>query len=166
MAVPPSRAIAMAGQGLTHVLETHGPHAIALYLPESISPETQYIATKLTHGTLRSARLFGDIADAIASVERGDVHALWMFGGRSLDDSLVARRTLLAADLLIMQDSVECPIPADIFFPAIREDSPPASSAARPDWWWIQKVALAMGFRAGLQFDSSEQIRDEILRQS
>jgi hypothetical protein len=166
MAVSPSRAIAQAGRRLTHVLETHGPHAIGLCLSESISPETQYIATKFTHGTLRSAHLFCDPAEAVAAVECGEVRALWLFDASAFDDSLLARRLLLGADLIVLQDdALPFDLPADVFFPTIRDDSS-TSPQAKPDWWWVQQVALAMGFRAGLQFTSAEQIRDEILREA
>jgi predicted molibdopterin-dependent oxidoreductase YjgC len=166
MAVSPSRAIGQVGRRLTRVLEAHGPHAIGLCLAEAVSPETQYLATKFAHGTLRSARLFCDPAAALAAVERGHVHALWLFDADILEDSLWARRSLLNADLIVLQhDALALDLPVDVFFPALRR-SASGGGAAKPDWWWIQQVALAMGFRAGLGFTSMEQIRDEILREA
>jgi ferredoxin-nitrate reductase len=35
---------------------------------------------------------------------------------------------------------------------------------AHPDWWWGRRVAEAMGFKAGLRFDSAAEIFDEFAR--
>ena len=160
MAVSPSRAIAQAGVRLTRVLQSHGPHAIGLCLSPRLSPETRYVITKFAHGTLRTARLFDDLADAIAAMQKGDIHALWLFSGESPGDAMLLARSLLSADLVILQDSAAPAMPVDIFFPSHRGDS--ESQEIKPDWWWVQQVAWAMGFRSGLQFASGNQIREEI----
>jgi ferredoxin-nitrate reductase len=40
----------------------------------------------------------------------------------------------------------------------------PPSGEAKPDWWWARQVAGAMGFKAGLAFDSAAEIFDEFAR--
>jgi hypothetical protein len=161
MAVSPSRAIAQAGYRLTRVLQSHGPHAIGLCLSQSISAETRYVATKFAHGTLRTARLFDDLTDAVAALQRGDIHALWLFSGESPGDALLLGRSLLSADLVILQDDTAPSLPVDIFFPSQRGESS-AAQEVKADWWWVQQVAWAMGFRAGLQFATAAQIREEL----
>ena len=52
---------------------------------------------------------------------------------------------------------------SDVFLPVQRNEEDDAAEA-RAGWWWVQQVALAMGFRAGFAFASEEQIREEILR--
>ena len=161
MAVSLSRAIAQAGRRLTRVLQAAGPHAIGLYMPPTVAPETLYVATKFAQGTLRGARLFQDFSKTISALDCSDVRALWMIHPSAADDCLQARRSLATTDLIIVQDDASPDsMPADLFFPSSR--APSTASEAKPDWWWIQQVALAMGFRAGLQFSSTQEIRDEM----
>ena len=161
MAVSPSRAIAQAGYRLTRVLQSHGPHAIGLCMSPSLSLETRYVITKFAHGTLRTASLFDDVCDAVSALQMGHIHALWLFSGESPGDAMLLSRSLLSADLVILQDDSAPALPVDIFFPSVRTDAS-ASEDVKPDWWWVQQVAWAMGFRAGLQFSDAKQIRDEI----
>ena len=148
-------------------LLAHGPHAIGLCLSPNLSPEARYVITKFAHGTLRTARLFDDLADAISALKVGDVHALWLFSGESPGDAMLLSRSLLSADLVILQDDAAPALPVDIFFPSQRGEAAATTTAndmqdVKPDWWWVQQVAWAMGFRAGLQFANAKQIREEI----
>lgn len=165
MAVSPSRAISQAGRRLTQVLQSTGPHAIGLCLPKFVAAETLYVASRFTQGSLRAAHLYQDYADALAALACNEVRAIWLFHPDDIEDSLQARRSMATTDLIIIQgDSSPDGMSADIFFPSIRGGSP--SAEAKPDWWWIQQVALSMGFRAGLDFTSVQQIRREMARQA
>jgi predicted molibdopterin-dependent oxidoreductase YjgC len=156
MAVSSSRAIAFAGRQLIASLQTHGPQAIAFGMSSRLSVETRHVITKFARHSLRGANIADDANDLLASI--------WLFD-QDLPDSLRTRRALVSADLVIVQDDVQLVdnLFADIFFPGSAE-STSADQEPMPDWWWIQQVALAMGFRSGLQFSSAGEIRDEIAR--
>ena len=156
MAVPPSRAIAQAARQLTRILQTHGPHAIGFCVSESLSAETHYVVSRFARGSLRTAQLLHDAVEAKAAVARGEIHAIWLVGGHPQDDFVPS------ADVVIVQDDIPSTVPADIFFPSMRGDAL-GSSQTKPDWWWIQQVARAMGFNAGLQFASTAEIHNKII---
>ncbi len=54
LAVPPHRAIALAGERLDRIIQTHGPQAIAFYLSGQMTTEAQYLFNKFAKGCLRT----------------------------------------------------------------------------------------------------------------
>ncbi len=165
MAVSSSRAIVLAARRLVCVLQTNGPHAIALWLSPRTAREAKHLATRFARKALRTARLFTDSVEACAALDRGEVRAVWLFGSDTAVLALRSRRTLASADCVILQDHA-FPVgksASDVFFPVQRSEADDDADA-RPAWWWVQQVALAMGFREGFAFTSQEQIRAEITR--
>jgi sulfite reductase (NADPH) flavoprotein alpha-component len=122
------------------------------------------------------------------AIERGEIKALWVVGtnpAASMPNLPRVRAALERAELVIVQDAytpTETTRFADVLFPAavhleqagtfcnserrvsLMEQvvSPPGD--ARPDWWWARQTAEAMGFKAGLKFDSAAEIFDEFAR--
>jgi predicted molibdopterin-dependent oxidoreductase YjgC len=168
MAVSSSKAIVLAARRLNHVLQTHGPQAIALWVSSRTAREARHLAARFARKALRSARFFTDGGEARSAVDRGEVRALWLFGCDCAADACRCRRTLAGVDCVILQDQ-QYPVgevaASDVFFPVQRSEDDD-SAEARPAWWWVQQVALAMGFRAGFAFASEEQIRAEIAREA
>jgi predicted molibdopterin-dependent oxidoreductase YjgC len=163
MAVSASRAIALAGRQLTQSLQSHGPQVIAFGLSDRLSVEARHIVTKFARQSLRGASIADNTFDLLGAIDSGQARAIWLFD-QDLPDSLRTRRALVSADLVIVQDDVQLAgsLFADIFFPA--SDGTGGSAEPMPDWWWVQQVALAMGFRTGLQFTSAGEILAEISR--
>jgi len=157
MAVSSSRAIALAGRQLTQSLQSHGPQAIAFGLSDRISAEARHLITKFARQSLRGASIIENAVDLLGAIDSGQARAIWMFD-QDLPDSLRTRRALVSADLVIVQD--DAPLAdglfADIFFPV--SDNTGESEEPVADWWWVQQVALAMGFRTGLQFTCAGEI--------
>jgi predicted molibdopterin-dependent oxidoreductase YjgC len=164
MAVSSSKAIVLSARRLNQVLQTHGPQAIGLWVSPRTAREARHLAGRFARKALRSARLFTDTTEAKTAIERGEVKAIWLFGADVAAEAGRCRRTLSAMDWVMLQDTY-CPAGAvsDVFFPVQRTEEDHWAEA-RPAWWWVQQVALAMGFRAGFAFASEEQIREEILR--
>jgi predicted molibdopterin-dependent oxidoreductase YjgC len=164
MAVSSSRAIALAGRQLNASLQSHGPQAIAFGMSDRLSIEARHIITKFARHSLRGASIADNTFDLLGAIDSGQARAIWLFD-QDLPDSLRTRRALVSADVVIVQDDVQLMdnLFADIFFPASTA-GPAASEEPMPDWWWVQQVALAMGFRSGLQFSSAHEIRAEIAR--
>jgi predicted molibdopterin-dependent oxidoreductase YjgC len=46
----------------------------------------------------------------------------------------------------------------------LMEQAVPPPGDAKPDWWWVQRVAKLMGFEKGLAFASAAEIFDELAR--
>lgn len=169
MAVSSSRAIVLAARQLVRVLQTHGPQAIALWLSPRTAREAKHLASRFARKALRSARLFADADEARAAMDKGEVRAVWLFGADAAAEAARCRRSLTSMDCVILQDQrypaadASATAATDVFFPVQRTEDDDAAEA-RPAWWWIQQVALAMGFRAGFMFATPEQIREEIAR--
>ena len=158
MAVSPSRAIAQAGRQLTRILQTDGPHAIGFCVSHSLPTETHYVASKFAKGSLRTARLFGDLSEATGASGRSEIQAIWLFGAHDISQFTAS------VAFVIFQDDIPSTIQADIFFPAWRgEGDADSQTQSKPDWWWVQQVARAMGFNTGLQFASTSEIHDEMI---
>ena len=127
-----------------------------------------------------------DAVDMFSALDKGELRAIWIIGtnpAATLPNLSRVRRALQNAELVIVQDAygpTETSVFADIVFPAavnleqsgtftnsercitLMEQVIPPPGEAKPDWWWVQQVASAMGFRKGLGFTSSAQIFDEL----
>jgi anaerobic selenocysteine-containing dehydrogenase len=125
------------------------------------------------------------IFDAAAN---GEIKAIWIIGtnpAASLPNLKNVRAGLEAADLVIVQDAyhpTETTRYAHVLLPAAvnleqagtfcnserrvtfmqQVVQPPGD--ARPDWWWVQQVAQAMGLSKGMTFGSAADIFDEFAR--
>ncbi|SRR5258706_3941813 len=163
MAVPCNRAIALAGRHLTESLQRHGPQAIAFGLSPRLSIEARHVITKFALHSLRGASIAENTFDLLAAIDSGQARAIWIFD-QDLPDSLRTRRALVSADVVIVQDEAQLAdgLFADILFPV--SDGVSGSEEPTPDWWWVQQVALAMGFCNGLQFANAGEILAEISR--
>jgi len=129
--------------------------------------------------------------DAVAMFEalaRGEIKALWIMGtnpAASMPNLPVARQALSKAEFVIVQDAyypTETTAYAHVVLPAavnleqfgtftnsercvsLMEEVLPPPGDARPDWWWVQKIAAAMGFTRGLDFASAAEIYDDFAR--
>jgi predicted molibdopterin-dependent oxidoreductase YjgC len=129
--------------------------------------------------------------DAVAmfdALERSQLRALWIIGtnpAATMPNLNKIRSALKKAELLIVQDAytptetsrfAHVVLPAAVHFEqegtfcnserrvTLMEQvlQPPAD--ARPDWWWVQQVALRLGFHAMGRYESAEQIFDEFVR--
>lgn len=69
--VPVDDAIAEAGRRLRAVVDTHGPDAVAFYVSGQMSLESQYLATKLAKGFLRTKYLESNSRLCMASAGTG-----------------------------------------------------------------------------------------------
>ncbi|BBY15443.1 bifunctional nitrate reductase/sulfite reductase flavoprotein subunit alpha [Mycolicibacterium litorale] len=69
--VPVDDAIAEAGRRLRGIIEEHGPDAVALYVSGQMSLESQYLATKLAKGFLRTKYLESNSRLCMASAGTG-----------------------------------------------------------------------------------------------
>lgn len=70
-AVDVDEAIAHAGRRLREIAEEHGPDSIALYVSGQMSLESQYLATKLAKGFLRTKHLESNSRLCMASAGTG-----------------------------------------------------------------------------------------------
>jgi NADPH-dependent sulfite reductase flavoprotein alpha-component len=69
--VPVDDAIAEAGRRLRAIIDEHGPDAVALYVSGQMSLESQYLATKLAKGYLRTKYLESNSRLCMASAGTG-----------------------------------------------------------------------------------------------
>lgn len=69
--VPVDDAIAEAGRRLRTIVDRHGPDAVALYVSGQMSLESQYLATKLAKGFLRTKYLESNSRLCMASAGTG-----------------------------------------------------------------------------------------------
>jgi len=69
--VPVDDAIAEAGKRLRAIIDTHGPDAVALYVSGQMSLESQYLATKLAKGFLRTKYMESNSRLCMASAGTG-----------------------------------------------------------------------------------------------
>ena len=123
--------------------------------------------------------------DALAA---GELKAIWIIGtnpAASMPNLPKVRAGLEAAELVVVQDAyfpTETTRYAHVILPAalnVEQDGTfcnserrvtlmsrvvPPPGDAMPDWWWVQQVARAMGFTAGLRHTSAEEIFDEFAR--
>jgi anaerobic selenocysteine-containing dehydrogenase len=135
----------------------------------------------LPHAGYDAVRMF----DAAAS---GEIKALWIIGtnpAASLPNLKAVRAALEQAELVIVQDAyhpTETTKYASVLLPAainleqagtfcnserrvsLMEQVVQPPGDARPDWWWVQQVAQAMGFSKGMSFPSAAAIFDEFAR--
>jgi sulfite reductase (NADPH) flavoprotein alpha-component len=133
------------------------------------------------HPGYDAVRLF----DAAA---HGEIKAIWIIGtnpAASLPNLKVVRAGLEAAELVIVQDAyhpTETTKYAHVLLPAavnleqtgtfcnterrvsLMEQVVQPPGNARPDWWWVQQVAQAMGFNKGMSFTNAAAIFDEFAR--
>jgi predicted molibdopterin-dependent oxidoreductase YjgC len=125
------------------------------------------------------------IFDAAA---HGEIKAIWIIGtnpAASLPNLKTVRAGLEAAELVIVQDAyhpTETTRYAHVLLPAavnleqmgtfcnterrvsLMEQAVQPPGDARPDWWWVQQVAQAMGFGRGMSFGNAAAIFDEFAR--
>jgi predicted molibdopterin-dependent oxidoreductase YjgC len=123
--------------------------------------------------------------DALAE---GELKAIWIIGSNpaaSMPNLPKIRRALERAELVVVQDAyfpTETTKYAHVILPAavnlemdgtfcnserrvtLMEQVVPPPGEAKPDWWWVREVARAMGFSAGMKFESAGQIFDEFAR--
>ncbi len=129
--------------------------------------------------------------DAVAmfdALDRGELRAIWIIGtnpAASMPNLKKVRRALQNAELVVVQDAyypTETTSFAHVVLPAavnleqagtfcnserrvtLMEQVVPPPGDAKPDWWWVQQIALGMGFKTRLQHDSAEEIFDEFAR--
>ena len=129
--------------------------------------------------------------DAVAmfdALDRGELRAIWIIGSNpaaTMPNLEKVRRALAKAELVIVQDAyhpTETSSFAHVVLPAavnleqegtfcnserrvtLMEQAVPPPGDARPDWWWVQRVARRMGFERGLGFASAAEIFDEFAR--
>ena len=125
------------------------------------------------------------IFDAAA---HGEIKAIWIIGtnpAASLPNLKMVRAGLDAAELVVVQDAyhpTETTRYAHVLLPAavnleqsgtfcnserrvsLMEQVVQPPGDARPDWWWVQQVAQAMGFTKGMSFPDAAAIFDEFAR--
>ncbi|HEY7118393.1 MAG TPA: nitrate reductase [Tepidisphaeraceae bacterium] len=125
------------------------------------------------------------IFDAAA---HGEIKAIWVIGtnpAASLPNLRVVRAALEAAELVIVQDAyhpTETTRYAHVLLPAavnleqagtfcnsercvsLMEQVVQPPGDARPDWWWVQQVAQAMGHGRLMSFANAAAIFDEFAR--
>lgn len=133
------------------------------------------------HAGYDAVRIF----DAMAS---GEIKALWIIGtnpAASMPNLKNVRAGLEAAELVIVQDAyhpTETTRYAHVLLPAalnfeqtgtfcnserrvsLMEQVVQPPGDARPDWWWVQQIAQAMGLGKGMTFQSAAEIFDEFAR--
>jgi anaerobic selenocysteine-containing dehydrogenase len=122
------------------------------------------------------------------SAAMGEIKAIWIIGtnpAASLPNLKNVRAGLEAAELLVVQDAyhpTETTRYAHVLLPAavnleqagvfcnserrvtLMEQAVQPPGDARPDWWWVQQVAQAMGFSRGMSFAGAAAIFDEFAR--
>jgi anaerobic selenocysteine-containing dehydrogenase len=125
---------------------------------------------------------------ALASGEIGGLRAIWIIGtnpAASMPNLPEIRRALERAELVIVQDAyhpTETTAFAHVVLPAavnfeqagvfcnserrvtLMEQVVPPPGEAKPDWWWVQSVARAMGFEQFARYNSAADIFDEFAR--
>jgi len=135
----------------------------------------------LPHAGYDAVRMF----DAAAA---GEIKALWIIGtnpAASLPNLKNVRAGLSAAELVVVQDAyrpTETTAFAHVLLPAavnleqtgtfcnserrvsLMEQVVQPPGDARPDWWWVQQVAQAMGYAKGMSFGGAAAIFDEFAR--
>ena len=118
----------------------------------------------------------------------GEIRAIWIIGSNpaaSMPNLPEMRRGLQRAELVIVQDAyhptettrfAHVVLPAAVNFEqsgvfcnserrvTLMEQVVPPPGQAKPDWWWIQSVARAMGFAQDLRYTSAADIFDEFAR--
>jgi anaerobic selenocysteine-containing dehydrogenase len=128
-----------------------------------------------------AVRLF----DAAAA---GEIKALWIIctnPAASLPNLKAVRAGLERAELVVVQDAyhpTETTRYAHVLLPcavnveqvgtfcnserrvSLMEQVVQPPGDARPDWWWVQQVAQAMGFSRGMSFPDAASIFDEFAR--
>ena len=133
------------------------------------------------HAGYDAVRIF----DAAA---HGEIKAIWVIGtnpAASLPNLKVVRAGLEAAELVVVQDAyhpTETTRYAHVLLPAavnleqsgtfcnserrvsLMEQVVRPPGDARPDWWWVEQVAQAMGLGKGMTFDGAAAIFDEFAR--
>jgi sulfite reductase (NADPH) flavoprotein alpha-component len=133
------------------------------------------------HPGYDAVRLF----DAAA---HGEIKAIWIIGtnpAASLPNLKNVRAGLEAAELVIVQDAyhpTETTRYAHVLLPAavnleqtgtfcnserrvsLMEQVVQPPGDARPDWWWVQQIAQAMGLGKGMTFPDAAAIFDEFAR--
>ena len=70
-ATPVDEAVALAGRRLRAIVDEHGPDAVAIYVSGQMSLESQYLATKLAKGFLRTRYLESNSRLCMASAGTG-----------------------------------------------------------------------------------------------
>ena len=122
------------------------------------------------------------------ALERGELKALWILGtnpAASLPDLSRVRSALRAAELVIVQDAyfpTETTAHAHVVLPAavnleqhgtftnserrvsLLEPVAPPPGDARPDWWWLREIGLALGAEALRELSSAAAIYDDFAR--
>ena len=141
----------------------------------------------LTPGTLHD-RPGHDAVAMFDALGRGELRAIWIIGSNpaaTMPNLEKVRRALARAELVIVQDAyhpTETSSFAHVVLPAavnleqegtfcnserrvtLMEQAVLAPGDAKPDWWWVQRVAKRMGFEKGLGFTSAAEIFDEFAR--
>ena len=122
------------------------------------------------------------------ALHHGEVKAIWIIGtnpAASMPNLPRVREALERAELVIVQDAyypTETTAFAHVVLPAavnfeqsgtfcnserrvtLMEQVVPPPGEAKPDWWWVQRVAREMGFERGMSFATSADIFDEFAR--
>lgn len=73
---PLAATTAEVGRRLRHILDTHGPDAIALYVSGQMSLEAQYLANKLAKGYIRTTQIESNSRLCMASAGTGYTQSL------------------------------------------------------------------------------------------
>jgi anaerobic selenocysteine-containing dehydrogenase len=118
----------------------------------------------------------------------GELRAIWIIGSNpaaTMPNLPAVREGLARAELVIVQDAyyptettefAHVVLPAAVNFEqagvfcnserrvTLMEQVVPPPGEAKPDWWWVQRVAHAMGFSSGMTYTSAADIFDEFAR--
>jgi anaerobic selenocysteine-containing dehydrogenase len=118
----------------------------------------------------------------------GEIRAIWIIGtnpAASMPNLPEVRRALEQAELVVVQDAysptettrfAHVVLPAAVNFEqagvfcnsercvTLMEQVVPPPGEAKPDWWWVQSVARAMGFEQSMRYTSAADIFDEFAR--
>jgi anaerobic selenocysteine-containing dehydrogenase len=130
-----------------------------------------------------------DAVRMFKALASGELRAIWIIGtnpAASMPNLPEVRRALERAELVIVQDAYQptettrfahVVLPAAVNFEqagvfcnserrvTLMEQVVPPPGEAKPDWWWIQAVAGAMGFESfARQHNSAADIYDEFAR--
>jgi anaerobic selenocysteine-containing dehydrogenase len=128
-----------------------------------------------------------DAVRMFQALRDGELRAIWIIGtnpAASMPNLPVVREALRRAELVVVQDayyptettqSAHVVLPAAVNFEqagvfcnserrvTLMEQVVPPPGEAKPDWWWVQAVARAMGFERRI-YTSAADIFDEFAR--
>jgi anaerobic selenocysteine-containing dehydrogenase len=129
-----------------------------------------------------------DAVRMFKALASGEVRAIWIIGSNpaaSMPNLPAVREGLARAELVVVQDAyyptettefAHVVLPAAVNFEqsgvfcnserrvTLMEQVVPPPGEAKPDWWWIQAVAQAMGIAPDMRYTSAADIFDEFAR--